>query len=216
MRPVVDYSLYLVTDPDQCAKRGVLETVVAAVRGGVSLVQLRDKNASDEELIGVGKTLKAILAPLGAPLIINDRIAVAKAVGADGVHVGQEDTSVLEARSELGQTAIIGLSVNRMPQALNLDTENVDYIGCGPVRATQTKSDHKTPIGVTGATMMTIAVSLPVVAIGGVDKDLARTLMSAGFDGVAVVSAICSADDPEAAARALREQVDAGRAERNV
>ncbi|MCH4565188.1 MULTISPECIES: thiamine phosphate synthase [Halomonas] len=199
----IDLSLYLVTDPGLCADRGLVDTVVAAVRGGVTLVQLRDKHASDAELIDQARRLKAALAGSGVPLIINDRPEVALAAGADGLHLGQDDGDVAAARAALGERAILGLSVQTHAQLARLDPGPLDYLGLGPVFATPTKHDHARPLGFDGLAALVAASPLPTVAIGGLKAEHAAAVRSAGADGLAVISAICGQPDPEAAARAF-------------
>lgn len=199
----LDLSLYLVTDPDLCATHGLEATVLAAVRGGVSLVQLRDKHASDAELIPVARRLKTALAGSGVPLIINDRLEVALASGADGLHIGQDDGEVADARSALGSEAILGLSVQTQAQLARLDASRLDYLGLGPVFATPTKHDHAEPLGFAGLARLAAASPLPSVAIGGLKAEHAGPVYEAGADGLAVISAICGTPDPEAAARAF-------------
>lgn len=199
----LDLSLYLVTDPGLCANRGLVETVVGAVRGGVTVVQLRDKRASDDELIDQARRLKAALAGSGVPLIINDRLAVAVESGADGLHLGQDDGDVAAARAALGEGAILGLSVQRHDQLARLDSQALDYLGLGPVFATPTKSDHATPLGFDGLASLVAASPLPSVAIGGLKAEHADAVRRAGANGLAVISAICGTPDPEAAARAF-------------
>lgn len=211
MKPSFDLSLYLVTDPAQCAARGVVETVLDAVEGGVTLVQLRDKSASGEELTAQARALKNVLAPLGVPLIVNDDIEAAIAADADGAHVGQGDLDPRRARDLLGPDRILGLSIDAPDQARAVPRDIVDYIGAGPVFATTTKTDHKAPIGVLGAAAYKGFSALPTVAIGGLGAGDARQLIRAGLDGVAVVSAICAADDPRAAAAALRKEIEGER-----
>ncbi|MDX5376300.1 MAG: thiamine phosphate synthase [Halomonas sp.] len=199
----LDLSLYLVTDPELCARQGLVETVVAAVRGGVTVVQLRDKQASDGEMIDQARRLKAALAGSGVPLIINDRLAVALESGADGLHIGQDDGDVAAARSALGEAAILGLSVQNHDQLARLDPARLDYLGFGPVFATTTKRNHATPLGFDGLAALVAASPLPAVAIGGLKAEHARQVHAAGAQGPAVISAICGQPDPEAAARAF-------------
>jgi thiamine-phosphate pyrophosphorylase len=201
-RPL-DLSLYLVTDPGLCASHGLADTVRAAVAGGVSIVQLRDKQAPDELLIEQGRALKAALAGTGVPLIINDRLRVAAEVGADGVHVGQSDASVAAARELLGPRAIVGLSIQTIDQARAVAALPVDYVGIGPVFATVTKADHAAPLGCDGLAAVRTATDFPAVAIGGLAAAHADCVLSAGCQGLAVVSAVCGNPDPEAAAAAL-------------
>ncbi|MCE9684573.1 thiamine phosphate synthase [Halomonas alkalisoli] len=199
----VDLTLYLVTDPRLCARHGLVETVVAAVRGGVTLVQLRDKQASDDELIDQARRLKAALAGSGVPLIINDRLNVALASQADGLHLGQDDGDVAAARLALGERAILGLSVQNLEQMARLDPDPLDYLGLGPVFATVTKQNHARPLGFDGLATLVAASPLPAVAIGGLQAEHAARVRAAGARGSAVVSAICGQADPEAAARAF-------------
>lgn len=199
----LDLSLYLITDPDLCAEHGLVETVVAAVRGGVTVVQLRDKHASDPEMIAQSRRLKAALAGSGVPLIINDRLEVALAAGADGLHLGQDDGDVLEARQALGADAILGLSVQTHEQLARVDPSRLNYLGLGPVFATPSKGDHARPIDFEGLAALVAASPLPSVAIGGLKAEHAAAVRAAGAQGAAVISAICGQPDPEAAARAF-------------
>ncbi|MEO1869042.1 thiamine phosphate synthase [Cobetia amphilecti] len=202
----LDLSLYLVTDPALCAERGLEATVMAAVRGGVSVVQLRDKHASDEEMIAQAIRLKALLDEYEVPLIINDRIEVALASGADGLHIGQSDGDPVEARRRLGEDALIGLSVQTLEQLKAVDVERIDYLGLGPVYATPTKPDHAAPLGIEGLTQLVRSSPLPTVAIGGISLANAGEVLTSGTDGLAVVSALCSAEDPAAAAQQFLAQ----------
>ncbi|MDI5884479.1 thiamine phosphate synthase [Cobetia amphilecti] len=202
----LDLSLYLVTDPALCAQRGLEATVMAAVRGGVSVVQLRDKHASDEEMIAQAIRLKALLDEYEVPLIINDRIEVALASGADGLHIGQSDGDPVEARRRLGEDALIGLSVQTLEQLKAVDVERIDYLGLGPVYATPTKPDHAAPLGIEGLTQLVRSSPLPTVAIGGISLANAGEVMTSGTDGLAVVSALCSAEDPAEAAQQFLAQ----------
>ncbi|MBY5983258.1 thiamine phosphate synthase [Halomonas sp. DP5Y7-2] len=195
--------LYLVTDPELCAERGIEDTVSQAVNGGVTLVQLRDKGASNEELVALALRLKPLLAEHRIPLVINDRVQVAVAAKVDGVHLGQDDGDVSEARRLLGDEAIIGLSVQRPEQLTQLDVRALDYLGLGPVFATSTKRDHATPLGVAGLSSLVAASPLPSVAIGGLKREHAAAIRASGADGMAVVSAICGQPDPSQAAQDL-------------
>ncbi|MGM0534931.1 MAG: thiamine phosphate synthase [Pseudomonadota bacterium] len=197
----LDLSLYLVTDAGLCAYHGLEETVVAAVRGGVTVVQLRDKHAPDGEMIDQARRLKKVLAGSGVPLIINDRLAVAVESGADGLHIGQDDGEVAQARAALGKAAILGLSVQTLEQMGRLDDAHLDYLGLGPVFATPSKHDHATPLGFEGLASLVAASPLPSVAIGGLKAEHAAAVRDAGAGGLAVISAICGQPDPETAAR---------------
>jgi len=202
-----DLSLYLVTDPAMTARRGLVATVVAAVAGGVTMVQLRDKDAATQDLIATGRALRALLAPLRIPLIVNDRVDVARAIGADGAHVGQGDLTPAAARAILGPRAIVGLSLTHEDQLPTVDA-NVDYVGLGPIFPTGTKADAAPALGKSGFAAIRRRLRCPVVAIGGITAINAAHAIAAGADGIAVVSAICAAEDPRAAARTLRSAVD--------
>lgn len=207
-----DLTLYLVTDPRQVAARGLAATVAAAVAGGATLVQLRDPDAHGRDLVAQARALRALLAPRGIALIVNDRVDVAHAAGADGVHLGQDDLSPQAARAMLGPDAIVGLSVGTPAEFASSDLSGVDYLGVGPVRATGTKADAGAAIGPGGVAAVRRLTTLPIVGIGGIDAAIAGAVIRAGADGVAVVSAVCAAADPKAAAEALRAAVSAARA----
>lgn len=183
-----------------CSLAGV---VASAVKGGVTMVQLREKTASTRAFIEEARVLKRLLTPLRVPLLINDRIDVALAAGADGAHVGQHDMPVALARQLLGPAAIIGLSITELGEVRDEDVELADYLGVGPVFAQSTKLDATPPLGLDGLAAVRRATSKPIVAIGGVSAVNAGAVRSAGADGIAVVSAIMGAEDPMAAAAAL-------------
>jgi thiamine-phosphate pyrophosphorylase len=203
-----DLSLYLVLDPGLCAGIGMVETARAAVAGGATMVQLRDKAGGTAPMIEIGRALKKALAGTNARLIVNDDVTAAIATGADGLHIGQGDVSVAEARSRIGPDAILGLSVETPELAAAVDPALVDYIGAGPVFATPTKRDHKQPVGFDGLAAQIAASPIPAVAIGGLKVTHVAQTMAAGAQGIAVVSAICGQPDPEAAARALASEID--------
>ncbi len=205
MGTAFDLSLYLVTDPGLTAARGLVPTVEAAVKGGTTLVQLRDPKAHGRALVEQARALKALLAPRAIPLIINDRLDVALAAGADGVHLGQDDIAPADARAMAGGRLIIGLSVGTPQELADSDLAGVDYLGVGPVKVTGTKADAGAAIGPEGLAAIRALTALPLVGIGGIDAGIAGEVIRAGADGVAVVSAICGAPDPEAAARQLRD-----------
>ena len=200
----LDLSLYLVTDAALCSDYGLEQTVEAAVNGGVTVVQLRDKHASDAQMAAQAKRLKELLTGTGVPLIINDRLQVALESQADGLHVGQSDAAVQEARRALGDQAIIGLSINTLAQLQAAPIELLDYVGLGPVFATVSKQDHAQPIGLDGLAMLVKACPLPCVAIGGLKASHTGSVQQAGANGLAVISAICGQPDPCQAARAFQ------------
>jgi thiamine-phosphate pyrophosphorylase len=208
-----DPTLYLVTDPELARGQALPDLVRAAVRGGVTLVQLRDKHADGRTLLDLALALKAILDPLGVPLIVNDRADLAHAAGV-GCHVGQSDLPPAAARAILGPDAILGLSIDAAAQASALDAALVDYVAYGPFAATATKPDAGDPVGADGlATVRKQITTLPLIAIGGIGPDNVAEAVRAGADGIAVVSAIMTAADPRAASRALRTAIDAAKAE---
>lgn len=209
MRRCPDLSLYLVLDPGLCAGVGMVETARAAVAGGATVVQLRDKAAGTERMIETGRALKVALAGTGAALIVNDDVEAAVAIGADGLHIGQGDMAATEARARIGAAMVLGLSVETPALAASVDPALVDYIGAGPVFATPSKLDHKAPVGFDGLAAQVVASPVPAVAIGGLKAEHVAQVLKAGAQGVAVVSAICGQPNPEAAARALRERLDA-------
>ena len=198
-----DLSLYLVLDPDLCRLHSMVETARAAVAGGATIVQLRDKAAGTEGLVEVGRALKAALAGSGVPLIVNDDLEAALAVEAEGLHLGQDDMPAGAARQRIGRGRILGLSVESEAAARAVDPADVDYVGVGPVFATPTKPDHKPPIGFDGLARLAAISPVPSVAIGGLKAAHVPPVLDAGAAGMAVVSAICGQPDPEAAARAL-------------
>ncbi len=207
----IDYSLYLVTDRALARGRPLADVVRAAVAGGVTCVQLREKEASAREFAAAARELLALLRPLGVPLIVNDRIDVALAAGADGVHVGQQDLSVADAR-RLGPPGwIVGVSAESVADAARAERDGADYVGASPVFATPTKADHAPPLGLAGLRALRAATKLPLVAIGGIHVGNARETIRAGADGLAVVSAIVAADDPRAAAAELRREIAAAK-----
>lgn len=203
----IDYSLYLVTDRDLAPDRSLVEVVQAAVRGGVSCVQLREKHCCSREFVTLARAVKAVLAPGQIPLIINDRLDVALAVGADGVHLGQRDIPLDLAGRIAGSRLIIGISVESVEDALWAEQNGADYLGVSPIFTTPTKVDTAAPLGLEGLRSIRQAVRTPLVGIGGLNRDNAGEVIQAGADGVAVVSAIVAARDPESAARELLQTI---------
>ena len=205
-----DYlKLYLVTDRELSLGRSLEEVVSEAVKGGVTVVQLREKDASTGEFIELARRLMKLLKPLRIPLIINDRVDVALAVDADGVHIGQSDMSYEDARRLLGPDKIIGLSVESFEDIEAANALDVDYIGISPVYGTPTKTDTAEPFGLEGLHKAVQMSAHPTVAIGGMNASTIAEVMAAGTDGVAVVSAICSAENIRKATSDLRAIVEA-------
>ena len=212
MRRAFDPTLYLVTDPELAPAGALADVVAAAVRGGVTLVQLRDKRADGRALLEQAQMLKAVLDPVGVPLLVNDRVDVAHAAGV-GCHVGQSDLPPAAARTILGPDAILGVSLDEAAQLRTVDPALVDYIAYGPFAATATKADAGRPVGAAGLAAVSKLTLLPLIAIGGINVGNVAAAVRAGADGIAVVSAIMAASDPEGAARELRAAIDATKAE---
>jgi thiamine-phosphate pyrophosphorylase len=198
-----DLGVYLITDPILCGQRGVARVVEEAIAGGVTLVQLRDPDAKAGTLIELARALLALLRPAGIPLIVNDR-----------VDVGQRDMRPADVRRLIGPRAILGLSVTSPAQLASSDLAGVDYLGVGPICETRTKPDAAAPIGTAGLRALAALTALPIVAIGGIHVGNAGEIVSAGAEGVAVVSAICAAAEPRAATSQLRQIVERARSGR--
>jgi thiamine-phosphate pyrophosphorylase len=203
-----DLSLYLVLDPGLCSGIGMIETARAAVAGGVTMVQLRDKYSGTAVMIETGRALMAMLSGSGALLVINDDVDAALAIGADGLHIGQDDINPQRARAMIGADMILGLSVETEALAAAIDPALVDYAGVGPVFSTPTKPDHKQPIGYEGLAKLVALASVPSVAIGGLKAEHICNVLASGARGVAVVSAICGTVDPQAAAAAISAHIE--------
>lgn len=201
--------IYLVTDQDLCLGRSLAAVVEAAAGAGIACVQLREKTLPTRFFLNQALTLKPILAAAGIPLLINDRVDIALAAGADGVHLGQSDMPCEAARRLLGPDAVIGLSVETWEDVTAAQDMDVNYLGVSPIFATPTKTDTKTPWGLEGLARIRAYSRHPLVAIGGLNTANASDIFKAGADAVAVVSAICSAKDPYAAARDLVRCFDA-------
>jgi thiamine-phosphate pyrophosphorylase len=196
--------LYMVTDQALSCGRALQDVVAAAVQGGVTCVQLRDKQLSSADFLAQALALKALLAPRHIALVINDRVDIALACGAQGVHLGQSDMPVEDARRLLPPEVFIGWSVETMEDVARSAALPVDYLGVSPIFATPTKTDTKTPWGLLGLQQVREVTTLPLVAIGGLHAGNALDVLRAGADGLAMVSALCSAADPQAAAASLR------------
>ena len=193
--------LYLITDRRLCGGKPLEEVITKAVKGGVAYVQLREKDVSARFFIEEAKKVKKLLAPYKVPLIINDRVDVALACEADGVHIGQEDMPYKIVRKLMGEKAIIGLSVETWEDVEASQELDVSYIAASPVFATPTKTDTKDAWGLGGLTKIKVFSHHPLVAIGGINESNVQEVVKAGADCIAVVSAICAAPDPEMAAR---------------
>ena len=196
--------VYLVTDRLAAKGRDAKSVIAAALKGGVTMIQVREKEASARDFIAFAKAVKELAVPYGVPVVINDRVDVAVAAEADGVHLGQSDIPCEVARTMLDKRSIIGLSVEDLSQIPTANSLDVDYIGVSPVFATPTKTDTAEPFGLAGLSQAVKLSGHPVVAIGGVNIETAPGILDCGVDGLAVVSAIMGAGDPQVAASALK------------
>lgn len=199
-------TLYAVTDRAWAKKKTLMEQVEEALEGGITFLQLREKNLSQEEFIIEAKEMKELAAKYKVPFVINDNIDVALAVDADGVHIGQDDMSVEEARKLLGEDKIIGVSAHNVNEAMKAQKGGADYLGVGAVCATSTKKDANV-VSKEEIKKIKEAVDIPIVAIGGIKKDNIHTLKGTGVDGVAVVSAIFAAEDIKETSKELLDTV---------
>ncbi len=195
--------LYLVTDRDLCGGRDLKAIIAQAVKGGASCIQLREKDVSTRFFVEEAREVKRLLFPFHVPLIINDRVDVALAAEADGVHIGQADMPYETARRLMGPKAVIGLSVETWDDVENAERLDVDYLGVSPVFDTPTKTDTKSMWGLEGLARIRARSRHPLVGIGGLNATNAEDVILAGADSIAVVSAICSAQDPLLAAQGL-------------
>lgn len=207
--------VYLVTDRGLCRNRPLRDIVLQAVQGGVAYVQLREKDISTRLFVEEARAIKKILEPYRVPLIINDRLDVALACGADGVHIGQDDMPYETARKLMGKDAVIGLSVETWEDVEASEKLNVSYIGVSPVFATPTKTDTKEPWGLDGLKKIKAFSRHPLIAIGGINESNARDVVEAGADCLAVVSAICAVDNPAGATINIRNIIDSALEQRN-
>ena len=210
-KPEVDYSLYLVTDSALSCGRSLPDIVRAAVEGGVTCVQVREKDVPSRAYIERLLPVRPLLRARGIPLFVNDRVDVALAVEADGVHLGQTDMPLGLARRIAAGRLLVGVSCETVQDATDAERGGADYVSVSPVFATATKTDTAPALGLDGVRATRRAVRLPVGAIGGINGTNAGDIIRAGADGICVVSAIVSAPDPRAAAATLREIVERAR-----
>lgn len=210
-RRMIDVTLYLVTDRDLARGRSTPEIVREAVAGGVTCVQLREKCCTCREFIEEAKAIRQFLHRRKIPLIINDRLDVALAVAADGMHLGQRDMPLSMAREIVGDRMIVGISAECVADAVAAERGGADYIGVSPIYSTPTKADTAPALGLEGLQRIRRTVAIPLVGIGGLNRDNVAAVIRHGTDGIAVVSAIVSADSPRAAARELRTAIETAR-----
>ncbi len=211
MKRTPDYSVYLVTDRSLAGGRSLASVVQAALDGGAGVVQIREKNLSSRAFYETALEIVRLVRPMGRAVIVNDRMDIAMACGADGVHLGQTDLPCGEARRLGGPGWIVGVSVGTEAEAVAAERAGADYLGISPVFATPTKPDAPEPAGLAGLQRIRRVVRLPLVAIGGIHAGNAADAIRAGADGVAVVSAVMAASDPRAATAALMKAVMTGR-----
>jgi thiamine-phosphate pyrophosphorylase len=210
----LDMRLYALIDPEHSGGHDIVELARQVAQGGATIVQLRDKRGTTRAMVEQAGRIKAVLAPLQLPFVINDRVDVALASGADGVHLGQYDMSALNARTLLGSEAIIGLTIRTAEEADAAPFDLVDYVGVGGVFATASKEASASPIGLAGLMRIAEVVrrrapKLPVCAIAGITIGNASQTIAAGVDGVAVISALSSERNPQAAACRMRCLIEA-------
>ncbi len=199
----IDYSLYLVTDRDILNGRDLCRAVEESIKGGVTLVQLREKFIDDEKFLEIAKELQKVTKKYNIPLIINDNVKIAKIIDAEGVHIGQSDESLEEARAELGPDKIIGVSVGSIEEAQKAEAGGADYLGIGTVFFTGSKKDINEPLGLENLEKIAHSVKIPSVAIGGIHLDNVKDVMKTGIDGVAVISEILGKEDVKKASEVL-------------
>ena len=213
-RQPIDWALTVITDRGLAGGQSQLDIIRAAIAGGATVVQLRDKDASTRAMIELGQELRDLTRLAGVPLIVNDRLDVALAIEADGVHVGQSDMPADVARRLIGPDLLLGVSAATLDEVRQAERDGADYLGVGSVYATGSKADAGAPIGLEGLRAVARATQLPIVAIGGIGPGRAGECMRCGAAGVAVISAIVGQPDPAEAGRRLRAEIDAARNER--
>ena len=220
--PAVDVRLNAIVDPERAGGRDLAELARLCAKGGATLIQLRDKASETRAMVEGARAIKQALAPFAVPFVVNDRVDVALAAKADGVHLGPDDMAVADARALLGRDAIIGLSVKSVDEAEAAPVELIDYVGSGGVYVTLSKQQKNAPIGPAGLARIVAALralarqNCRSAGIAGIDAGNAAEVIGAGADGIAVISALSLAPDPAAAARTLRDIVDAMLAKRGT
>ena len=204
MKPLIDYSIYLITDHDCLKGRDFLQCIEAALLGGVTLVQLREKSVTGRPFLERAMAVKSLCGKYNVPLLINDRIDIALACKAQGVHLGQEDIPLAAARELLGDKAIIGISAHNLEEARLAELEGADYLGVGAVFPTSTKEDAS-EVGLERLKQIRTMTKLPLVGIGGVNALNYAKVLAAGAQGAAIISGILGADDIESEVRKIKK-----------
>ncbi|GAB6150063.1 thiamine phosphate synthase [Clostridium novyi] len=199
----INYKLYLITDRSFLNGRSLAECVEDAIKGGATLVQVREKNISTRDFYNIAREVQEVTTKYNVPLLINDRIDIALAINADGVHLGQSDMPIELARKILGDDKVIGISAGNVKEAIEAEKAGADYVGLGAVFFTGTKKDIDEPIGLAGLKEITEKITIPSVAIGGINKENAKSVLATGVDGISVISAILKNDDIQGASKTL-------------
>ncbi|MDW8801892.1 thiamine phosphate synthase [Clostridium sp. A1-XYC3] len=200
----IDYSLYLITDRSFLKGRSLKTVVEDSILGGVTMVQVREKNISTREFFKVALEVKEVTDHYKIPLIINDRIDIAQAINADGVHLGQDDMPLKIARKILGKNRIIGISAGTLEEALEAERDGADYLGIGAIFYTGTKKDIDVPLGIETLKDIYQNINIPAVAIGGINESNFREVLATGVNGISIISAVLGKEDIKAAARSLK------------
>ena len=199
----IDYSLYLVTDRDILGERDLCKAVEDSIKGGATIIQLREKFIDDNKFLEIAKEVQKITKKYNIPLIINDNVKIAKEINAEGVHIGQSDESLEEARKELGENKIIGVSVGSIEEALKAQAGGANYLGIGTIFYTGSKKDINKPLGIENLKNIVESIKIPCVAIGGIHLNNIKEVMETGVNGVAVISEILGKEDIEKASKTL-------------
>ena len=203
----IDYSLYLVTDRELLGDKDLVQTIEQAIQGGVTMVQVREKSLSTLAFFQVAVMIKEITKKYGIPFIVNDRTDIALAVDADGLHIGQDDIPLIVARKIFGPNKLIGVSVSTLEEALLAEKDGADYLGIGAIFPTKTKDDADS-VSLAELKIIKDKISIPIVAIGGINENNIKKVMETGVNGAAIVSAIVARLDPYLAAQKLRQRIN--------
>ncbi len=203
----VDFDIYLVTDRKQTCGKSLEEVIKSSLAGGIKAVQLREKDLDDRELFTVAKRLKSLIHRSGATFFINDRLDIALAVDADGLHLGQESISSNDARKHFGENKLVGVSAHSLDEAVRAEDDGADFITIGPIYDTPSKRRYGKPIGLNELEKVTEKLKIPAFAIGGMVKEKVREVISAGAHGIALITAILKTKNPEKAAKEMSEEI---------
>jgi thiamine-phosphate pyrophosphorylase len=205
---LIDFSLYLISDRHQTAGRPLLDVVRAALQGGIRAIQLREKDLVDTELLKLAHSLRRLTDEYGARLLINRRVDICQAVKADGVHLGADGISIIEARQALGNRQLIGYSAHSLDEACTAETAGADFITFGPVFATPSKAAYGQPLGIDRLKETCGRLTIPVFALGGIKREAITQVMAAGAHGIALISALITALDPTTEAQSMLQAIE--------